>query len=130
MTREEVTLFDVFEAIGEVKADGKTTGKRIDCVERNLSVLTASTQQLGKEFALLMQEHMHRGARLGEVERRLEVTEDTGVHHIMEEKTRWRTVKVVVAIIVGALSFTATTIGLTASSCKPSAPSLDGGKGR
>ena len=98
---ETITLPKVFEAIGQVQG-------RLDGIQDHLSHIDAATslsniavQEIATKVALHEHTITRHEKRISEMLRRLDITDVTGRIHITEERTRWKTLHVLAAILVG-----------------------------
>jgi len=128
-------LLDIKESIGGIRHD--ITGihgwmehhdKRHGLLE---SQIGGQGCELGRQGELWrQQERLNNEAqkKISGLYRAVGEAEDTGIHHITEEKTRWKTLQVVGAVILGAMTFLGGMLTLS-HGCKPSAAQQNqGGK--
>jgi hypothetical protein len=109
----------VLIALGEIRGDIKGIDKRIDRVEGSMDVFVTECREMGQHIALLTNAGERREKKISELAKRVDHTENTGVHHIIAQKTAWGTIKIVAAICVGLLGAAATGLTIYSNMAKP-----------
>jgi chromosome segregation ATPase len=113
----------------EVLAMGKTVGRieehcaamdrRLDGIDRRLEQGSSHMHELGTASAMQSSQLSRHERSISSLYKRVDATEDTGVHHLIEERTRWGTLRWIAVILVGVLGAFATVSNLVKCSGAP-----------
>ena len=96
--------------LGRLEGHVLRVEERTKSLEGNVSMLVDGYQRHNVELAELKLTCDKRGKRCSEIRQRLDVAEDTGVHHIAElqgQHKAWSTVKIIVAALWAVLATSA-----------------------
>lgn len=94
-------------------------GERLSGIETDVRSIktqcvccTAGVQDIGRKAAIHDSQIERHEKRLSDIYHKLEMSETTGVIHLTEEKTRWRTLKIVGVIVISIVTFLSGIFGL------------------
>lgn len=124
--------------VGVGRIEGRCDGieQRLDRIDARLDMGSSQMREQGTATAHheerireLAQAQERQQRSISALYKRVDATEDTGVLHVAEERTRWSTLRWLAVILVGALSVIATVSSLVR--CHPvSVTSPDAGQRR
>jgi chromosome segregation ATPase len=115
--------------MGKIEEHYASVDRRLDGIDRRLEQGSSHMHELGTSSAMQAAQLSRHERSISSLYKRVDATEDTGVHHLVEERTRWSTLRWLAVILVGALSVIATVSSLV--KCHPVAvTSPDAGQRR
>lgn len=97
-------LLKIARGIGEVKGEISGIGHRIKNIEANVILTNDSMHNMAAQLAVHEQAICRHEKKLSDLYRKVDITEDTGMHYIVEQKAKWSTLKVIGTIFLGMIS--------------------------
>ena len=104
MTDRDV-LITIAKGVGEVKGEIKGVSQRMKSIEANCIMCNDQIHQMNARLACHDQDLMRHDKKISDLFRKVELTEDTGITYITQQKAKWSTLKIIgsIAISVGSL---------------------------
>ena len=110
-------MASIARELGELRGMMNTICGFLDKLDRNVSTVIIQYHEVGQKMVLHEDAIARHARRITDLCRKVDVAENTGVTHINETRTTWRTIKLIAGIQVGVVA----TFGATNSiyqSCK------------
>ena len=88
------------------RMEGRLDGidQRLHNIDQRLELSSSATHRHGEALATMEMATCNHTKKISDLYHKVGLAEDTGVIHLAEEQTRWRTLQWIAAILVGALS--------------------------
>lgn len=98
------SLINISDKIGTIYGRLDGMGNSLHNLQGTLDAACITMRDHGQAIAAMQVREEIRGKRLSELCKKLDMTDVTGQHHILEERTRWNTLKFVGSILLGVLT--------------------------
>jgi chromosome segregation ATPase len=105
--------------MGKIEEHYASVDRRLDGIDRRLEQGSSHMHELGTSSAMQAAQLSRHERSISSLYKRVDATEDTGVHHLVEERTRWSTLRWIAVILVGVLGAFATVSNLVKCSSAP-----------
>jgi len=106
-------------ALGKIEEHYDQIDRRLDTIDKRLDAGGSHMHEQGTAIAMQAAQLARHERSISSLYKSVGKAEDTGVHHLIEERTRWSTLKTVSAIVLALFGAVGGSAWLSSIRCNP-----------